>query len=445
MYSPWQLLYLDDVLDRASERVPLSLLAGPPDDLSEWLERLREITDGLAAAWSLVHERWQPLLKLLVALQNRYLPEASGRLSMPFDAAAGARVDPWERERREFVAAEMLERLGCSAAQVKDGYEFLVERGISREPRDGMELPSPRPAALRARGLARARAARRRSLRGRADPRLFLIGLHGEPPGRPEAWPLDGRQPFRAFVYERGPVPIVTREEIRGALHDVELDPHAVHVIGEGASEEEFVRTIAEALAGAEKAAQLGFSDLKGSGSAPHLATIVRSLATYVDRTVVIVDAEGNMHERAEELRRTGELPPQDVLLFARNIEEDNFSPGELIDVLAHLAAEPTDGLPPVELEISVAQLEEAYEERCRAARNEQPGRAGVLLTIAENRSPPVRVSKPDFAVALAKRLVAEIEATPHDSEEEGDVLARRPILRFVCEQIIPALFDPYA
>lgn len=443
MYSPWQILYLADVLDRASERVPLSLLSGPPDELNEWLERLRDFTGNLAAAWALAHKRWQPLLKLLVRVQNRYLPEVSGRLSLPFDTAAGTRVDVWPREREEFVAADVLDGLGASVAQVLDAYHFMVERGIHLEPRDGMELlrrARPRSAHTGWRGVARQVED---NFEAAQVLRLFLTDLTGAPPGRPEAWPLDGRQPFRAFLYDRGPVPTLTRDEIRGELHDVELDPHAVHVIGEGACEREFVITIAEALAGPEKAAQIGFSDLKGSGSARHLATIVRGLATYVDRTVVIVDAEGDMHERAEDLRRSGELPPEDVLLFEHNLEEDNFSAAELIDVLARIAAEPAGGRPAVELEISLEQLQDAYEQRRLEAGNEPPAMAGVLLRLAEAHTPPVRVSKRRFAKALARRLVDEIEATAPQSGEEREALERRPILRFVVERVIPALYDP--
>jgi hypothetical protein len=442
LYSHWQVLYLDDVLDRASESVPLSLLTGPAQDLDAWLEKLRELTSALHEAWATLHEHWQPLLKLIVRLQNRYLPEVARSMKLLWDAEAGCQVDPWPEERRRFDAEGTVPELGIEVAQIEEAYFFLVERGIRREPRDGMELlrrARPRSAHREWRGQARHVEDH---FEAAQMIRLFLADLTGAPPGRPSAWPMDGRQPFRAYVFARGPVPDVTRDEIREALYDVDLDPHPVHVVGEGKSEKEFIVTIAEALAGAEKAANIGFSDLKGSGSAPHLATIIRGLATYVDRTVIIVDNEGQMKARAEELQRTGEMLPEDVLCLDRNLEEDNFTPEELVSVVTQLAADPPGDRPSVTLTITVEELEAAYAERGRRAGNDQPGRAGVLLSLAEHADPPARITKPEFAQTLAQHLVDELEATDLDTDEEREVLERRPILRFAIERVLPALSD---
>ena len=158
LYTTWQLLYLDDVLERAGESMPLSLLVGPSSELSAWIEKLRELIGKLEVSWSSLHEQWQPLLKLLVRLQNRYSPEVSRRITLLWDHEAGERVDPWPLVQKAFDARSVAPEMGVDVAQVQDAYWFLVERGIRREPRDGMELlrrARPRSAHTQWRGPAR--------------------------------------------------------------------------------------------------------------------------------------------------------------------------------------------------------------------------------------------------------------------------------------------------
>jgi hypothetical protein len=441
LYSPWQILYLDEVIARSGERVPLSLLGGPPDDLAAWIEKLRELVGNLDASWRSLHDDWQPLIKLLVRLQNRYLPETSRQSTFLWDEGARTRIEPWKRERQSFDAHAMMTELHLDTARVQDAYWFLVERGISREPRDGMELlrrARPRQAHTQWRGAARHAEDHFEAAHMLY---LFLTDLTGVPPPRPNAWPLDGRQEFRAYLFDRGPVPDVTRDEVRGALFDVEVDPHAVHVVGEGKCEREYVETIARAFVGSQQAARIGYTDLKGSGAAALLPTIVRGLSTYVGRTVVIVDSEGKMKNRTDELERTGVLPATDILRFARNIEEDNFSLTELIDALTNLAANPLAGITSVALTLTEAEVEAAYKKRPRKGRDDDPGLAGVLLHLAERHDPPVRIAKPVFSVALAERLLDAYEATDNDSAARDALFKRRPVLAFALDRIIPALY----
>jgi hypothetical protein len=439
LYSPWQLLYLDDVVARSGERVPLSLLTAPPEKLSAWLDRLRGLLGGLEASWASLDDAWQPLLKLLVRVQNRYLPEVTRRSTFLWDAERRVQVEPWGRELEVFDAKSVAAHLGVEAEQVLSAYWFLTERGVEREPHDSMELlrrARPRSAHAGWRGLARQAEDH---FEAAQVLRFFLTDLSGTPPARPSLWPMDGRQVFRAFIYERGPVPDLTRDEVRTALLDRDLRPHAVHVVGEGKSERDYVETLASGLVGAGVAGDIGFSDLKGSGSARHLPTIVRGLATYVDRTVVIVDSEGKMAKSVEDLERTGELPPEDILHFSANIEDDNFTIQELIDALIALAADPPDDRPAVALNITTPQFEAAYQERRGRAR-EKPGKAGVLLQMAEHADPPARFTKPEFARALAGGMLAELSDARGDEAASKVLLIRRPLLRFTLERIVPPL-----
>ena len=138
LYSPWQLLYLDDVLRGCSADLPLdTLLAsrgdrdGALDSVREWLERQR-------AALGTMDGSWQPLIKLLVALQNRYRPRFTGRESI-----IGVPGGGWIRAGHEWAAEDakaLQAHLGCSAEQVTAAYHFLVERGLTRDPRDGLTM-----------------------------------------------------------------------------------------------------------------------------------------------------------------------------------------------------------------------------------------------------------------------------------------------------------------
>jgi hypothetical protein len=96
---------------------------------------------------------------------------------------------------------------------------------------------------------------------------------------------------------------------------------------------------LVEGLLGPGSADELGFTDLGGSGSASRLTTMVSSFTTYAQRTVIIVDSEGAMKEYVTGLIRSHELPAEDVLLFKANLEDSNFLPVEMLDVLIERAA----------------------------------------------------------------------------------------------------------
>lgn len=441
LYSPWQVLPIDDVLERCNELLPLNVLTTPPQELSARIEPLRDHIVRLHASWAALNEAWTPLMKLLVRVQNRYLPEVTGRSTLLRDVQQGIEVEPWQRELESFDAAAVARGLGVEHDQLLRAYWFMVERGIDREPRDSIEWlrrAQPRSAHKEWRGAAR-RA--HDHYQAAQTLRLFLADLTGSPPPRPDAWPLDGRQRFRGALYDHGPVPTLTREELKDELIATGLYPHAVHVVGEGKSEKEFVMTIVSGVIGSKAAAEVGFADLGGSGSASRLPTMVGGFTTYAHRTVVIVDSEGKMAEYVKGLERSGDLPPQDILRFERNLEDSNFTPEEQIEVLAARAANPQEPWPAVVLQISAKQLEGEYERRRRKAR-EDPGRAGVLLELAEDPAygGPVRVSKPEFACALAERMLEELDAAQGEARER--LYASRPLLRFTLERIAQPLID---
>lgn len=440
LYSLWQLLYVDDVLDAPSARLRLEAFRGPTEQRDAVLKQWRELLEAQQARWQALDAAWRPLMKLLVRLQNRYLPEITGRTRILYDVEQRLQVDPWPEERERFDAAAVASELGVSAPQVSEAYWFLLERGIDREPQDGLELlrrARPRSTHEHLRGMPR-------RVQDHFDAAqllwLFLTDLTGQPPERTPLWPLDGRQRVRAALHSRGPVARTLREQLQAELVQTGLYPHAVHVVGEGKSEKEIVYRLVEGLLGRRWADELGFTDLGGSGSASRLNTMVGGFTTYAQRTVVIVDSEGAMAQYATGLIRSGEVPEEDVLRFHANLEDSNFSPAEMLDVLVQRAANPPDERPAVTLALPLSDVLAAHEERRKRA-HDDPGMAGILLKLAEDPKygGPVTISKPDFARALADRILEEL-----DEAQDDEALRRnRPLLAFVLDRVLPVLTGP--
>jgi hypothetical protein len=180
----------------------------------------------------------------------------------------------------------------------------------------------------------------------------------------------------------------------------------------------DIVQRLVEGLLGSQWADEVGFTDLGGSGSASRLSTMVSGFTTYAQRTVVIVDSEGEMAQYVTGLIRSGKLPEEDVLRFKANLEESNFSAEEMLQVLVKLAASPAGGRPPVALTLALNDVLTVHKERCQKTRD-KPGLAGTLLKLAEDPKygGPVTISKPDFALALADRILADLSEAPDDAQ----------------------------
>jgi hypothetical protein len=444
LYSPWQLLYVDNVVDAPSARLGPEMLRAPAEQRDAALKTCRELLEAQEAQWQAVDTAWRPLMKLLVRLQNRYLPEITGRTRILYDAGQQRQVDPWPAELKRFDVAAVASELGVSASQLSEAYWFLVERGIDREPQDGLELlrrARPRSAHKRVRGIPR----RAQDLFDAAQVLwLFLKDLTGRPPERTPRWPLDGRQRQRAALYHQGPATRTSREQLQAELVQTGLYPHAVHVVGEGKSEKEIVHRLLEGLLGTGWVDELGFTDLGGSGSASRLSTMATGFTAYAQRTVVIVDSEGDMAQYVTGLIRSRKLPEEDVLRFEANLEDSNFSPEEMLQVLAELAASPADDRPAVTLTLPLNDVLTAHEERRHKTR-ENPGIAGTLLKLAQDPAygGPVTISKPDFARALADRMLAELSETPDNDQAIEALRRRRPLLAFVLDRVLPVLTGP--
>lgn len=125
LYSLWQLLYLDSVTDAPVARVGLDVLRAPAEQRDKVLGTWCGLLEAEETRWHVLDSAWRPLMKVLVRLQNRYLPEVTSQTRLMYDAAYKLLVDPWPEVLSRFDAEAVASELGVSASQrgprIQDG------------------------------------------------------------------------------------------------------------------------------------------------------------------------------------------------------------------------------------------------------------------------------------------------------------------------------------
>lgn len=240
-------------------------------------------------------------------------------------------------------------------------------------------------------------------------------------------------------------------------LEDYGLYPWRVQLIGEGESELVALRTVVEEGYGLSFA-RLGIAvtDMGGAGIPAKAERLLGDLRAYANYFLLVFDNEGRARELIDELQRAGvvegvgeeqrkamfaklaeaakqlddpnarrealkaarqraanlhEQPGEapEFVLWPENFEADNFSYDELCQVANDFIAAGTGG--------TGARVDA---EQLRVAQASRPATAvaSVLVELVEGRD--VRVSKPDFAAALAQYAMDH----PQHQGEERPLLA---------------------
>lgn len=436
LYTPWQQLALIDAVNGGTFAVPLWVVAGDPDTGSGALDQMRSWAQAQDEQWRGLDNAWQPLLLVLVRLQNRYLPELTSRTTLLFDVDSGQRVDPFVAECETFDPKAVFERDFC---EDRDGllaaYNFLVDRGLRHDPQDGLTMlrrARPRAFHIRWRGEPR----RAQDHFDAADLlRRFLADVDGRQPPQADTIPLDGRQGERAELFERGPGAPWDGSEVVNALQKADLYPHGVHVVHEGDSEQIVVEVLIASLLGSGVLEEVNWTDLQGAGNTGVVADLVGSLDGYARRVVVILDNEAKARDHVEALIASGGISADDVLLFDTSFEEANADDDELAAIATGLAAEHG-----ASIEISGKDLRNFHDERVRRARDrgaEAPGLATSLQQVVSKASSGSwHLRKRDLVERLAIMIAEEMQELP---QEEW----KRPVVSFVLERIVPPLNRP--
>jgi hypothetical protein len=443
LYSPWQLLYLDDVMTEGKAELGLDMLLLTGEERERALESMRGFYELQERDFRQIDESWRGLVKVLVALQNHYWPRVSGRIALLPDRKRESDWVEAGREEVRFDPGAVLEGLGCRAEQLTAAYRFLVTRAFDREPLDGLVMlrrARPRPFQIRWRGSPR----RAQDNFDAAEVlRQFLLDIGAEV-GPPEAELMDGRQAERAAVLAHGPAASVGRKKLKEELLAAELYPHGVEAIVEGPSEIAIIETIVGALLGPVGLREVSYYDLEGVGAAKQVMPLATSFATYAVRTLIVVDREGRMGSYIERMIETATVESDDVCLWEESLEADNSDPAELIELAAGILASPEEDIESVELSISAEELVAAHARRnLGRPPTRQTGLAEVLVSLIAAHDPPARLQKPELAEALGIKMVGEFEARSSDKESLAALYRRRPILRFVVKRLIDAINRP--
>lgn len=440
LYSPWQLLYLSDVVEGERADLPVDVLLDERKR-SNWVASIASILESRRNAWCQLDRQWQPLMKLLVRVQNRYWPPVRGTVNLLHDEQ-GRLVDPGEEERRAGDPQVVLDELGLADSDIVEMHHFLCHRGLRLEPGDGWSLLRqmvPRRRRQRFGGTVRraqdhydAAAVLRRFYRDLRED--VLPDCEGAVEGE------EFRERRRRLLGHAATMSY-DQEDVKQTLLAVGLYPHGLHVIVEGQTEERVVRSIVRGALGPAVADDLLVDNLHGVGEAKRIGTVLAAVAEYALRPVLIVDREGEMQRAVDRLIADGSVDPADVLVFDRSFEEDNFSDEELVRIAAELALDPPGGRDSVDMTLDASTLREEHTDRLRrSSAGHQPGLANTLQVLSSQpEHGGARFSKLELADALVHRLEAELKGTTGEEALER-VLKSRPILRHIYHRILDPL-----
>jgi hypothetical protein len=126
---------LPDVVEHATTAVPTEMLAS--DSPIPWGEVPKQFFRDTLARWTGLHEMWDPTLRLLVRLQNRYWPRVLGTARVA-TAADGSWEEPEFEHDSDPVA--VLAHLAISEADLVESYRFLARRGHALDVGDNAYL-----------------------------------------------------------------------------------------------------------------------------------------------------------------------------------------------------------------------------------------------------------------------------------------------------------------
>ena len=430
-YTPWQLLYVDDVYALNTVRVSVDgLIAGHAiDEHRDAALRQRE-------ARAALDERWRPAIKLLVALQTRFWPYRRGRTTLLHpgeDLDDDNVVDPQSVETERFDAHGVLSDFGLDF----DGLAALHAVFA-----DAARRVDPAPDWYRLFELApreKTDALRGQALRARDlyDACFLLRELYRLASG---CWLLRADElgdaglvesPRRRNLSRRDGQRVgATHDELQPVLEELGVYPHRLHFVVEGQTEEIVLRRLLHAFG---RRAGYQITNLHGVDQGLRHQSLFAAASEYAARTVLIADMEGELSTTLKRLQCVDLLTDEnDLLLWAigdqpSSFEEANFTLHELAEAISAAARE---RCPELAVSLTGDELEAGFAEaieEARLHRRSRPALASIALTLAEDRH-HIRVSKPDLARQLAETTIRLFDQgrTLYDIASEDRPLLQR-------------------
>jgi Overcoming lysogenization defect protein-like, TOPRIM domain len=427
-YSQWQLLYALDAVELGFAKMPLHWLLGEERQLSEVARKWYE---GQDAHRRRLDDDWRQLLLVLVRIQNRYYPAIRGTLTkitttLARDPESGELVDPYQQAVREFDPAAVLDELGLTAEGVKNWHHRLATHGITRDPLQNYHALF-RMAPHHERSRLKTEALRAQHAYDAAEMlRRFYYDLTGGEllPVADDMIDLRGGQ-WKEQFYGHGPRLRYDRHDLQVALRLANLDPHIVHAVVEGETEEVLIRTLIEAMTGSDPSTLgISFSNLEGGGRTRLYTRVLRLAKRSARFPILVADREGDIERDIELLKREGLLSDEGVFLAKTSLEEDNFTVEELLAAAERVATRKC-----AELHLDAEGVRAVYARQRELVGAKGKGLAEVLLSLA--RAPEhgsVQITKPELGAELAQLLLDELR----EAEDENALIERRPILGIV-------------
>lgn len=429
-YSHWQLLYAREAVELGKVSVSIDWFLDEQQRQAigpgwlEWHSRRDAHRRGL-------DNDWRQRLLLLVRLQNRYYPVIRGTLtkittSLAYDPEVGEMVDPYRTTVREFQAQTVLDELGLTVDEIKQTHQRFALEGITHDPLEHFHALF-RMAAYRERAKLKNEARRAQDAYDAAEMlRRFYHDLTGELlPVADDIIDMGGGR-WKQRFYGHGPRLRYDRHDLQVALRLAHLDPHIVHVVVEGESDETLFSGLIEALTGSHPATLgITFSNLEGIGRRVRLYTRILRIAKSLARfPVLVADRENDIERDVQLLKDEGLLSDETALLWEDSLEEDNFADEELVAAAARIA-ERRGG----ELRLEPDHLRAARENQKARLGKQAKGLAELLVDLARHpEHGAIQLSKPELAEELVRFLLDEME---HETDQDA-LAERRPVLGIV-------------
>ena len=421
-YSPWQLLYLKEAMRLDKAEVPAEWLL----DDARW-EKGREQLQGWYAhrleAWHGLDASWRPVMLVLSRIQGRYGPSIKGSLTkatttVVYDDATGEYVDPLELEP-PWDAGVVLTGLGMTAEQIKNMYENVAMRAINADPvSKWFMLFRMAPFKQRARLQGDARLAQD-GYDAALMLRHFYFDVTGELLLAPDEIFDISDKSWKKKLFGRWPMERFTREDLAVELRLRQLNPHEVHLVVEGETEN-LVCTIVLEEIGGMKLGEMGVSMQRLDGVGNLRRDALRAVKHFPRFLVLIADREGDMEREAGRLIDEGVLTKDAVQLWDSSFEEANFSDVELLGMIGELGRRSG-----ATLSLDADILRSRYEDHRERAGRDAQGLASFAINLsASPEFGNVRVAKTDLAHLMADRILEDL------SERDADEVAKdRPIV----------------
>jgi hypothetical protein len=413
LYSEWQLLYLGLALAGETLEVPLETFGLGVDGLGTFATNHQPFVDAHLSYRQSLHQQWLATVRLLLRLQARYWPFVHGQSVILWDGQT--QVDALDLEYDGVDVEQLRAELALEPELLQSTYRFLAERARSLDPIPGFH------------DIRRFEGRRERE-RDRGPVRNALDFYDAAEVLRRTYLELTGDLlPDADQIREADLTPrLLGRhpDQLGEALRDHQLYPHRLHMVVEGETEVRVVKRLFEAFSGRSwEGAGLLITDL-GGDKLEGSRTMLEGFAEYADAVALLLDDENDAKRVTRRFSQDGVIRDEHVKLWDLSLEEDNFTPQELLEFAAEIGRESGAVLRLGERELLAAQ----------ESRNQGNGpRKGLVSVLQELARRPehgaVTFSKPQLSDKMADRVLREIEEADGGHDE---VAERRPIVGWV-------------